>query len=103
MTRAAIYARRAILNAPLDNQIHAARNAANESGMVVAGVYSDRGVSGLSADRPGLNALMSDAAAGKFDVVLIDDIKRLARDRRVHLAIRGQLYAFNVAIVPSRT
>ena len=41
--------------------------------------YDDGGISGGTMDRPGLEALLADVAAGKVDVILIYKIDRLTR------------------------
>ncbi len=46
----------------------------------VAQVYRDTG-SSRNADRPGLQQLLADAAAGCFEVLYVSDPSRLARDR----------------------
>jgi len=48
-------------------------------GWTVAKVYEDSGYSGSKSDRPALNEMMKDAAKGKFDVVVVWKIDRLAR------------------------
>jgi DNA invertase Pin-like site-specific DNA recombinase len=48
-------------------------------GWTIAGEYVDNGVSGAKQDRPELNRLMEDAAAGKGDVVAVWKFDRMAR------------------------
>lgn len=45
-----------------------------------AGEYIDAGVSGSDASRPGWQALLRDADAGKFEAVFVFDIDRFTRD-----------------------
>ena len=90
MLRAAIYARYSSgmqRATSIDDQVAAARGYAKQRGWQVLDdhVYKDAAVSGASlAGRPEVQALM--AAAGRkprpFDVVLIDDSSRVARNLR---------------------
>ena len=54
------------------------REMAAQRGWTVARVYSDR-MSGATADRPGLKALMADARRGAFEIVLVWRFDRFAR------------------------
>lgn len=47
--------------------------------MELAGLYGDRGKSGLRASRPGLQKLLADCEAGKIDLILTKSISRFAR------------------------
>lgn len=50
-------------------------------GMVLAGLYGDRGKSGLKATgRSGLSRLMADYERGQIDVILTKSVSRLARN-----------------------
>lgn len=52
---------------------------AKKNGLEVVEKYSDIGYSGNTMKRPGLQALLTDYAAGKFDRVLVVDMSRLTR------------------------
>jgi DNA invertase Pin-like site-specific DNA recombinase len=56
-------------------------------GYTLVGEYEDTGVSGAKDNRPGLNQLLADARKGKFDVVIVGALDRLARDARMLLNI----------------
>ena len=43
-------------------------------------IYHDNGQSGLTLDRPGMNALMADIRDGRVDVLIVKDISRVLRD-----------------------
>jgi site-specific DNA recombinase len=43
--------------------------------------YADEAISGTTTDRPGYQEMLADADAGKFQVLLIDDLSRLGRDQ----------------------
>lgn len=84
MPRCAIYARfstdRQSANSAED-QIADCTNHAQRQGWDVVNVYTDAAISGASNQRPGMTAMLSDAAAGSFDIVLTEAIDRLARNQ----------------------
>ncbi|MHB1117743.1 recombinase family protein [Sideroxydans sp.] len=43
-------------------------------------LYQDKAITGSRTDRPGYQAMMEAALAGLFDVLLVDDLSRFARD-----------------------
>ncbi len=49
------------------------------NGHRVVASYADEGVSGMSMNRPGLNRLLHDAEAGKFQAVITQDMTRWGR------------------------
>ena len=82
---AAIYARYSSENQrpeSIDGQISACRKPANVRCITISEdhIYSDQAQSGARSDRPALAALMATAQSGEFDIVLVDDLSRLARD-----------------------
>lgn len=84
MQRAAIYCRAAHQSPePGQSAVRAQQTYletyARNRGMEITGVYTDEGFSGRTLDRPGLQALMRDAEAGKADVLLVVNRSRLFR------------------------
>ena len=69
------------------NQIEHCEEYAKSKGYELAGVYSHTG-SGLNTNNPVLNDLRADAAAGKFDTVVVFDVSRISRNA---LAVRAFL------------
>lgn len=58
---------------------------AAQKGITVVNCYEDVGYNGLTDDRPGLQQLMADAAAGSFDTVLVyktDSLYRQPQNNR---------------------
>lgn len=53
-----------------------------ERGYELVTSYIDEGASGSSLNRPAMDRLRADAAAGKFDRVVVVDLTRIARNRR---------------------
>lgn len=88
--RAAIYARVSSdeqrEGQTIDSQITELERFANSKGWAIAGVYKDDGWSGALLGRPALDSLRDDAAHKQFDLVLFNDVDRLARDV-AHLGI----------------
>ena len=84
MTKAAIYARYSSDNqreASIEDQVRLCTERAAREGWQVAGTYDDRAVSGASLIRPGIQAVLSDAQAGKFDVIIAESLDRISRDQ----------------------
>ena len=84
MTRVAIYARYSSDNqrdASIEDQIRLCREHAEQQGWRVVESYADHAISGSSLLRPGIQGLLTDAAASKFDVILAEALDRLSRDQ----------------------
>jgi DNA invertase Pin-like site-specific DNA recombinase len=64
----------------LDAQATQIREYAARRGWQVANIYTDAGLSGTLDQRPALNQLLADAAAGQFQVVVVHAIDRLYRN-----------------------
>ncbi len=83
-TRAAIYARFSTdkqRDASIADQIRECERVAVAAGLEVVARFEDKGFSGGTAQRPGYQALLTAARAGKFDVIVTEDISRLWRNR----------------------
>jgi DNA invertase Pin-like site-specific DNA recombinase len=95
---AAIYARYSSENQrpeSIDDQVSACRKLAKLRSLTISDehIYADQAQSGARSDRPSLAALMTAAHAGDFDVVLVDDLSRLARDNHLMLSIIAELHS----------
>lgn len=64
----------------IDSQIAELERFASAQGWVVVGIYKDEGWSGAVLVRPELDRLRDDAKKKLFDIVLLNDVDRLARD-----------------------
>src|SRR5918996_2748501 len=85
MTRVALYARYSSdkqREASIEDQIRLCEERAAREGWKVVQHYTDHAISGASLMRPGIQALMQDAQAKKFDLVLTDPGSHLARSGR---------------------
>ena len=94
--KAAIYARYSSENQrpeSIEDQINSCRRFAKERGYTILEkqVYCDQATSGARRDRAGLNALMAQSEAEYFEIVLVDDLSRLARDNYLMLTIIAEL------------
>jgi site-specific DNA recombinase len=64
----------------IDSQVAELERFVAEKGLRISGVYKDDGWSGSILARPELDHLRDDASKGLFDIVLFNDVDRLARD-----------------------
>jgi site-specific DNA recombinase len=85
MTRVALYARYSSDNqrqASIEDQLRICREQAKREKWKIVGTYKDAGISGASMIlRPGIQALLQDAQAGRFDIVLAEALDRISRDQ----------------------
>jgi DNA invertase Pin-like site-specific DNA recombinase len=102
MKRAAIYARVSTPEQHVETQLYDLRQLAQQRGFEVVEEYTDNGVSGTKARRPGLDALMSDARKRKFSVVLISAFDRAARSTRHLLQLIDELDSSGIQFVSRR-
>lgn len=83
-TRAALYARVSTEEQregnTIESQIRELEKFAEQNAWKIQGRYIDEGWSGALLARPELDRLRDDASSGVFDVVLVNDVDRLARD-----------------------
>ncbi|MCB1350390.1 MAG: recombinase family protein [Maritimibacter sp.] len=82
MTKAAIYLRTASTeghNVNLPDQRASAEAFAAARGWSIVATFCDAGFSANRIARPGLNAMLAAARSGAFDVLVVEDLHRLAR------------------------
>ncbi len=102
MSRAAIYARYSSAQqreASIEDQLRLCEERAVREGWAIHDRYADHGISGASLARPGIQALLRDAIAGKFEVVLTESLDRLSRDQEDIAGIHKRLRFAGVRIV----
>lgn len=85
MERAGIYARVSVKHYnskdfTIENQVLAARKYIEENKMELAGVYSDKGFSGMDFNRPAWKKLIKDISGHKLDTVIVKDFSRIGRN-----------------------
>ncbi len=84
MPTVALYARYSSDNqrdASIEDQLRICRERAEREGWRILDSYCDRSISGASLIRPGIQALMADAQAHRFDIVLAESLDRISRDQ----------------------
>src|ERR1044072_3428924 len=103
MTRVAIYARYSSdLQSPhsIEDQVRNCRERAEREGWSVVNAYTDPAISGSTMMmRPGIRALMQDAAESRFEIVLTEALDRLSRDQADMATIYKRLSFRDIQIV----
>lgn len=102
MTKAAIYARYSSdkqREASIEDQVRLCEERAAREGWTVAQHYTDHGISGASLMRPGVRALLRDAQAGQFKIVLTESLDRLSRDQEDIAGVHKRLRFAGVQII----
>lgn len=86
----------------LDGQEKRCRDYAKAQGYTVVGVFKDEGVSGGIVDREGMQALLNELEQYRNEpdeiVIIIDDIKRFARDVQGHFTLKTAIYSRNARL-----
>lgn len=87
--------------ASIDDQARNCRVYAERRGWTILEdcIFVDRAVSGSLSDRPGYNAMQQAAKAGRFDVLIVDDLSRLARDAAETQTLHKRLRFWDVGLV----
>lgn len=91
-----------LLNQDPQNQITSLEQFALARGFKLLRIYIDEGVSGSKERRPALDEMISDARRGKFKILMVTGIDRLARDTRHLLNMINELSHYSVALVSLR-
>jgi len=100
--RAALYLRVSTLDQHPENQRHDLEQLAAQRGLEIVHTYTDHGISGARAKRPGLDQLMYDARHGGFEIVLVWACDRLARSVRHFLETLDELNHLGIEFVSFR-
>ena len=102
MTQVAIYARYSTdmqREASIEDQIRVCQERAAKEGYTVNNCYTDHGTSGATLLRPGIQMLLADAMAGKFEVIIAEALDRLSRDQEDIAGIYKRLSFAGVKIL----
>ncbi|MDZ5454446.1 recombinase family protein [Labrys sp. ZIDIC5] len=100
--RACIYARYSSelqREASIEDQLRICRRLIADRGWKEAAVHADQGMSGSSHLRPGYQAMMQDARAGRFDILVAESLDRLSRDQEHIAALFKQLRFLGIPIL----
>ncbi|MES2392945.1 MAG: recombinase family protein [Acidobacteriota bacterium] len=102
MKKCAIYARVSTPEQRIDNQLYDLRQFALQRGFEVVVEYTDVGVSGTKARRPGLDAMLKDARKRKFGVVIVAAFDRVARSTKHFLSVVDELDGHGIEFISRR-
>lgn len=102
MKRCAIYARVSTPEQRIDNQLYDLRQFARQRGFEVVSEYTDVGVSGSKARRPGLDTMLRDARRKKFAVVIVAAFDRVARSTKHFLSVIDELDGLGIEFFSRR-
>lgn len=102
MKKAALYFRVSTAEQSISSQRYDLIQLAEQRGLEVVREYSDVGISGTKARRPGLDAMMADARQRKFSVVLVAAFDRVARSTRHFLHVMDELDSLGIEFVSRR-
>src|SRR6266496_2825505 len=83
----------------IESQIRELERFAALKGWLTTGIYKDDGWSGAILARPSLDRLRDDASRHRFDIVLLNDVDRLARDVTHLGVIKRDLERWSVRVV----
>ena len=83
----------------IDQQVALCRQLAEDSGMTVDHVYADRAISGKTDQRPDFQAMMRDAAKGKFRYVVAWKSNRIGRNMLEAMLNEARLQDYGVRII----
>jgi DNA invertase Pin-like site-specific DNA recombinase len=79
MNKVALYLRVSTAQQTVENQRLELEKYAGRQDWSIVKVYEDSGISGSRSDRPALQSMLKDAAKGKFSILVVWKIDRLAR------------------------
>ncbi|WMT76430.1 recombinase family protein [Bradyrhizobium sp. Ash2021] len=100
--KVALYARYSSDNqrdASITDQFRVCRAYAEKQGWQIVEEYSDHAISGASLLRAGVQALITDALRGRFQVVLAEAMDRLSRDQEDIAGVFKRMAYANVKII----
>src|SRR6185503_17031075 len=100
--RAAIYCRVSTLDQHPETQLLDLKQLASQHGFEVVKIYTDHGISGTRARRPGLDEMLADARRARFNVLLVWSCDRIARSTRHLLEVLDELSRLHIQFVSFR-
>ena len=100
--KAAIYVRVSTADQHVESQLYDLRELAAKRGFEVVQEYSDWGVSGRRARRPGLDALIADAREVRKSVVLVAAFDRVARSVKHFLQVMDEFESLGIVFISRR-
>jgi DNA invertase Pin-like site-specific DNA recombinase len=99
--RVALYARVSTTGKGQDPelQLDELRLVAAQRAWIIVDAYTDVGISGTKDRRPQLDRMLDDARAGRFDVIVVFKLDRLARSLRHLLTMSEDLASWGVGLI----
>lgn len=100
--RVAFYARFSSENqkdSSIQDQFRNCETRAAREGWEIVARYADRAISGTTAARAQYQAMLADAEAKCFDIVLVDDFSRLSRDAVETEQVRRRLVHWGIRLI----
>lgn len=102
MKKCAIYARVSTPDQRVDNQLYDLRQFAAQRGFEVVAEFTDVGISGSKARRPGLDGMLRDARKRKFTVLIVAAFDRVARSTKHFLGVVDELDSLGIEFISKR-
>jgi DNA invertase Pin-like site-specific DNA recombinase len=102
MKKCAIYARVSTPDQRVDNQLYDLRQFAAQRGYEVVAEFTDVGISGSKARRPGLDLMLRDARKRKFTVLIVAAFDRVARSTKHFLGVVDELDSLGIEFISKR-
>lgn len=102
MKKCAIYGRVSTADQRVDNQLLDLRQFASQRGYEVVAEYTDVGISGSKARRPGLDTMLRDARKRKFTVLIVSAFDRMARSVKHFLMVVDELDSLGIEFISRR-
>ena len=100
--RCCIYARVSTPDQCVNNQLYDLRLFAEQRGFEVVAEYTDVGISGSKARRPGLDAMLRDGRKRAFNVLIVAAFDRLARSTKHFLGVVDELDSLGIEFISKR-
>src|SRR6478609_8754121 len=93
--RAAIYLRVSTSGQTTENQRRELETVAAQRGWQIVAIYEDAGISGAKGrdKRPGLDKMLKDATAGRFDILASWSVDRLGRSLQDLIGFLNELHS----------
>jgi DNA invertase Pin-like site-specific DNA recombinase len=102
MRKCAIYARVSTPDQRVDNQLYDLRQFAAQRGFEVVAEFTDVGISGSKARRPGLDAMLRDGRKRAFSVLIVAAFDRIARSTKHFLGVVDELDSLGIEFISRR-
>ena len=96
------YARVSTSDQQVTNQLYDLRLLAQQRGLEVVAEYTDVGISGTKARRPGLDLMLKEARKRKFQVLIVAAFDRVARSTRHFLTVVDELDSLGIEFISRR-